>query len=91
MSINSSSADAHSALGVAELLDWGWLAAEQEFRRAVALNPNNAQAHKDLCDFLEMTGADSQARPHRLPAILPLLAAAIHHNFPRYWEAPSPA
>jgi serine/threonine protein kinase/tetratricopeptide (TPR) repeat protein len=43
---DSSCADAHAALGIAELVyDWNWAGAEREFRRAIALQPNNADAH----------------------------------------------
>ena len=38
---------------------WGdldWSGAEKEFRRAVALNPNNVAAHHDLCELLSEMG-----------------------------------
>jgi tetratricopeptide (TPR) repeat protein len=34
--------------------DWDWRGAEVEFRRAIALNPNNANAHAGLCSYLDI-------------------------------------
>jgi hypothetical protein len=31
-------------------LAWDWTGAEEENRRAIALDPNNADAHDNLCD-----------------------------------------
>jgi DNA-binding winged helix-turn-helix (wHTH) protein/TolB-like protein/Flp pilus assembly protein TadD len=47
LSINENLADAHvSLLIVAVDYDWDWALAEKEFRAAIALNPNNAQAYQ---------------------------------------------
>jgi len=35
---------------------WDWPGAEEDYRRAIALNPNNAPAHKGLCHFLDAMG-----------------------------------
>lgn len=35
---------------------WDWQGAEQGYRRAIALNPNNPSAHKGLCSLLDATG-----------------------------------
>ena len=41
-------AEAHSALGSVKVYaDWDWLGAEREFHKAIALNPNYAQAHAE--------------------------------------------
>ncbi|HTZ97909.1 MAG TPA: hypothetical protein VMB18_16015 [Terriglobales bacterium] len=39
-------AEAHTSLAAAEVLDWRWKDAEREFRRALDLNSNSAQAHQ---------------------------------------------
>jgi TolB-like protein len=40
-------ADAHTTLGVVSLAyDWDWPAAEQSFKRAIALAPDDARAHR---------------------------------------------
>jgi len=47
LSLDNGSADAHYALGVVALFyDWDWTAAEEEFQRALALNPNHAFTHQ---------------------------------------------
>jgi TolB-like protein/DNA-binding winged helix-turn-helix (wHTH) protein len=39
-------AEAHTSLAAVKILrDWDWQGAEQEFHRAIELNPNSAQAH----------------------------------------------
>jgi TolB-like protein/Tfp pilus assembly protein PilF len=39
-------AEAHTSLAAVKILhDWDWQGAEQEFQRAIELNPNSAQAH----------------------------------------------
>jgi TolB-like protein/DNA-binding winged helix-turn-helix (wHTH) protein/tetratricopeptide (TPR) repeat protein len=54
--LEPSSSDAHSALGDMKFADWEWAGAEDEFRRAIALSPNNAKAHGSLCEFLNAMG-----------------------------------
>jgi TolB-like protein/DNA-binding winged helix-turn-helix (wHTH) protein len=43
------------------LRDWDWRSAEQDYRRAISLNPNNAWAHHELGDFLSMMGRLDEA------------------------------
>jgi len=46
LEINETLAEAHNSLAyVYEYYDWDWKAAEAEFKRALALNPNYATAH----------------------------------------------
>ncbi|HEV2493396.1 MAG TPA: winged helix-turn-helix domain-containing protein [Terriglobia bacterium] len=50
-------ADARAILGkVKASRDWDFHGAEQEYRRAIALSPNNANAHTDLCALLFFMG-----------------------------------
>jgi DNA-binding winged helix-turn-helix (wHTH) protein/TolB-like protein/Tfp pilus assembly protein PilF len=53
LQIDARSADGHAALGWVQWWhDWDWDAAEQSFRRAIALNPNVAEAHLGLGHLL---------------------------------------
>ena len=53
LEIDPRCADGHAALGwVQWWYDWNWSAAEQSFRRAIALNPNVAEAHLGLGHLL---------------------------------------
>jgi TolB-like protein/DNA-binding winged helix-turn-helix (wHTH) protein/Tfp pilus assembly protein PilF len=46
LQLDDTLAEAHTSLAAVRILqDWDWRGAEQEFRRAIELNPNFAQAH----------------------------------------------
>ncbi|MFZ0770528.1 MAG: winged helix-turn-helix domain-containing protein [Candidatus Sulfotelmatobacter sp.] len=46
LQLDNTLAEAHTSLAAVKVLhDWDWQGAEQEFQRALALNPNSAQAH----------------------------------------------
>ncbi len=46
LQLDSTLAEAHTSLAAVKILqDWDWQGAEQEFHRAIELNPNSAQAH----------------------------------------------
>jgi eukaryotic-like serine/threonine-protein kinase len=47
---------------VRENFDWDWTGAEKEFRRALELNPNSAEAHHWYGDFLTRLGRFDEAR-----------------------------
>src|SRR5262249_26420701 len=57
IAIDDGLAEAHTALAyVRSYYDWDWPGAEQEFKRAIALNPNYATAHQwygELLGYLE--------------------------------------
>jgi len=51
--LDERSADAHTALAHSTLYyEWNWTRSEQELHRALALDPNNAEAHQVYCLFL---------------------------------------
>jgi len=57
LAIDNSLAEAHTSLGlVKEHFEWDWAGAEQEFRRAIELNPNSANAHHWYGDYLANMG-----------------------------------
>src|SRR5947208_294749 len=46
LQLDDSLAEAHAAMGsVKSLLEWDWAGADQEFKRAIELNPGDANAH----------------------------------------------
>jgi Tfp pilus assembly protein PilF len=58
LEIDESLAEAHTALAVARwLLDWDWAAADRQFKRAIELNPNSADAHDDYSRYLAVHGS----------------------------------
>jgi len=57
MSLDSTRAEAHASRGyVALYYDWDWARAEQEFRRAIALDSSYATAHQWLGNYLVAMG-----------------------------------
>jgi tetratricopeptide (TPR) repeat protein len=50
--LDSTSSDARDQLGLAKFFSWDWKGAEEDFRRAIELNPNDAAAHDTLSHFL---------------------------------------
>ena len=54
--------DGHAALALVKLqYDWDFAAAEQEFRRALELNPSNADAHHMYAHYLLAMGRTQQS------------------------------
>jgi tetratricopeptide (TPR) repeat protein len=69
LQLDDSLAEAHTSLGMVALYyEWDWPKADREFRRAIELNPNYAQAHIwDALYFVAM-GQPDQALQHALRA-----------------------
>ncbi len=62
LSLDDSLAEAHASLGFVNLYsDRDWVGAEREFRRAIDLNPNYANAHHWYAEFLSLVGRHKQA------------------------------
>ena len=54
--------EAHAWLGIVlSEYDWDWQGADQQFRRAIDLNPNYAYAHKLYAEYLSYMGRFSSA------------------------------
>jgi TolB-like protein/DNA-binding winged helix-turn-helix (wHTH) protein len=55
-------AEAHASLAyVSMVYDWDWSTAEEEFHRAIDLNPNYATAHEWYAELLAARGRQSEA------------------------------
>lgn len=53
IALDERSADAHTALALSSLYyEWNWTQSEQEYHRALALDPNNAFSHLQYGNFL---------------------------------------
>ncbi len=60
--IDDTLAEAHTALGfILFFYDWDWQAAENQYLRALELNPNSAEAHFGYAHLLSNTGRHEQA------------------------------
>jgi TolB-like protein/Tfp pilus assembly protein PilF len=60
--IDDSLAEAHAELGsILSWYDWNWTAAENEFKRALDLNPNDADTHWFYAHLLSNTGRHPEA------------------------------
>jgi serine/threonine protein kinase/Tfp pilus assembly protein PilF len=83
IALDEGSADAHAALAYSTLFyEWNWTQSEQELHRALALDPNSAQAHQDYGLFL-MTlqrfeeGIAEQRRAEALDPLSPAMPAVL--------------
>jgi tetratricopeptide (TPR) repeat protein len=55
-------AEAHTSLGlIAQIYDWDWKSAEQQYRRAIQLDPNYATAHHWYAELLAYGGRFDEA------------------------------
>jgi eukaryotic-like serine/threonine-protein kinase len=62
LAIDPKDADAHLALAIEyQWYEWNWAAAESEFKRAIELNPNDAEAHGYYSWFLAPMGRGPEA------------------------------
>ena len=60
--LDNSLAEAHNSLALVRLsYDWDYPAAETEFQKAIALNPNYATAHHWFAHYLAVVGRDTDA------------------------------
>jgi serine/threonine protein kinase/TolB-like protein/tetratricopeptide (TPR) repeat protein len=81
--LDDSSSEARVARGNALSIQWQWSEAEKEFRRAIELNPNNANAHYFYAfNYLMPTNHIEEAlEQFRLALALDPLAGIIRTNY----------
>lgn len=62
LSIDEGLAEGHATLGnILKDYDWNWQAAEEEYKRALELNPNYAAAHRFYAGFLAAMGRSQES------------------------------
>ena len=61
LALNPNSSDGLRILANIRWADFDWSGAEQEYRQAVALNPNSASAHDSISDFLGVVWRPDEA------------------------------
>src|SRR6202167_2617086 len=79
LAIDPMDADAHLALAIeSQWYEWNWPLAESEFKRAIELNPNDAEAHGYYSWFLAPMGRGPEAlvEAKRAQQIAPLSSLA---------------
>jgi serine/threonine protein kinase len=65
IALDDRSAEAHEALAMVKTwTDWDWASAEREWRKALELNPNAANAHAHYAHFLAIMGRSGEALLH---------------------------
>lgn len=63
LEIDESLAEAHASLGYTlAFYDWNWSAAENEFKRAIELNPNYVTGRQWYSEYLRVVGRFDEAR-----------------------------
>jgi TolB-like protein/DNA-binding winged helix-turn-helix (wHTH) protein len=88
IALDSSLAEAHVSLAmVREAYDWDWASAEQEFKTAIALNPNYATAHQWYGLFLASMGRfpEAEAEVRRARKLEPF-SAIVNMALPEVYE-----
>ena len=81
--LDDTSSDAHVARGNALAAAWKWSAVESEFRRAIELNPNNANAHYFYAFnyLMPMNHLEEALQQFRLALALDPLAGIVKTNY----------
>jgi serine/threonine-protein kinase len=94
LAIDESDARAHLALAlVTHWYQWDWAAAESEFKRTIALSPNNTEAHTYYSWFLAPMGRNDEAvaearRAEQADPLSPLASFSLGSVlvFVRQWD-----
>jgi TolB-like protein/Tfp pilus assembly protein PilF len=95
LQLDQSLADAHNALGNVNMLTWDWRGAEDQFRRAIELNPGYSIAHLNYSRMLMCEGrfeealreADRARELDPMPSAVTLQVGLVHYFARRYDRA----
>jgi len=62
LSLDANSAEGHTSMALVKFqYDWDWGGCEEEFRKAIVINPNYAPAHHFFADYLKAMGRFDEA------------------------------
>lgn len=87
LEIDDTLVEAHAAFGsVKALYKWDWTGAETEFKRAITLDPRNANAHNRYAQLLTWTGRFSEGitenkRAQDLDPLSPMIAGDLGFDY----------
>ncbi len=83
--LDASIAEAHTSLAhLKKLYDWDWAGSEQDYRRALALDPGNGEAHRLFANLLMALGRHVEATGEIQAAeLLDPLSSLVQSDFGR--------
>lgn len=87
LEVDETLSEAHAAFGsVKSLYKWDWTGAEQEFKRAISLDPSNAHVHNRYALFLIMIGRFDEGiaenkRAQNLDPLSPTIAGDLGYSY----------
>jgi protein kinase-like protein/AAA ATPase-like protein/tetratricopeptide repeat protein len=85
LALDQTLAESHLSLALLKLwYEWDWIGAEREFKQALALNPNNAEAHQQYGYLLAFTNRRDEAIAEASRA-LELDPLSLNINFNAGW------
>jgi TolB-like protein/Flp pilus assembly protein TadD/DNA-binding winged helix-turn-helix (wHTH) protein len=90
LALDDTIGEGHAALALATWWsDWDWSTAQQEFQRALELDPNNANVHHAYAIYLSASGRNAEARAemHRTLELDPLAPLANTNLGSIYWSS----
>ena len=89
LQLDDTLSDAHAALAQVKFLgDWDWAGAEEEFRRAISLNPGDTLAHHMYSHFVLYMGRNEESlKESEVYLRLDPLSAAANNHLGYYYLA----
>ena len=93
--LDANLAEAHTSLGIVNMHSWDWPGAEQEFRKALELNPGYSFGHLHYAQMLMFQGRFDNALEHMerarqldpVPEIVDTWVGQVHYFAGRYDRA----